>query len=93
MVDFLIFKQEIFFTLEIISSVKKFCYSTEICLMVFMYLCFFNILKGTNLGELLESITTLAELHDLKAKRECPVDGVVLESRSDKGKGYIFQFK
>lgn len=46
-------------------------------------------LKGTNLGELLESITTLAELHDLKAKRECPVDGVVLESRSDRGKGAV----
>ena len=47
--------------------------------------------KGTNLDGLLEAITTLAELHDLKAKRECPVEGVVLESRKDKGKGCVFK--
>ena len=52
---------------------------------------FYIILKGTNLDALLEAITTLAELHDLKAKRECPAEGVVLESRKDKGKGYMFE--
>lgn len=46
-------------------------------------------LKGTNLDALLEAITTLAELHDLKAKRKCPAEGVVLESRKDKGKGAV----
>lgn len=46
-------------------------------------------LKGTNLDGLLEAITTLAELHDLKAKRDCSVEGVVLESRKDKGKGAV----
>jgi len=44
-------------------------------------------LKGTNLDGLLEAITTLAELHDLKAKRDGLAEGVVLESRKDKGKG------
>lgn len=48
-------------------------------------------MKGKNLDALLEAITTLAELHDLKAKRECPAEGVVLESRKDKGKGYMFE--
>ncbi|KAL9952655.1 hypothetical protein ACROYT_G039939 [Oculina patagonica] len=46
-------------------------------------------LNGTNFDGLLEAITTLAELHDLKAKRNCPVEGIVLESRKDKGKGSI----
>lgn len=46
-------------------------------------------LKGTNLDGLLEAITTLAELHDLKAKRDGLAEGVVLESRKDKGKGAI----
>ena len=55
--------------------------------MNILYIC----LKGNNLDGLLEAITTLAELHDLKAKRECPVEGVVLESRKDKGKGCVLQ--
>lgn len=46
-------------------------------------------LKGINLEGLLEAIITLAELHDLKAKRDCPVEGIVLESRRDKGKGSV----
>ncbi|KAJ7369845.1 Translation initiation factor IF-2, mitochondrial [Desmophyllum pertusum] len=46
-------------------------------------------LKGTNFEGLLEAITTLAELHDLKARKNCPVQGIVLESRKDKGKGSI----
>lgn len=46
-------------------------------------------LNGTNFDGLLEAITTLAELHDLKANRNCPVEGIVLESRKDKGKGSI----
>ena len=52
-----------------------------------MLLC--NVLKGTNLEGLLEAITTLAEVHDLRAKQDCPVEGIVLESRRDKGKGYL----
>lgn len=46
-------------------------------------------LKGTNLEGLLEAITTLAEVHDLQAKQDCPVEGIVLESRRDKGKGPV----
>ena len=46
-------------------------------------------LKGTNFDELLEAIHTLAELQDLKAKVDGPVEAIVLESSKDKGRGYV----
>ncbi|RMX55959.1 hypothetical protein pdam_00021028 [Pocillopora damicornis] len=46
-------------------------------------------LKGTNFDELLEAIHTLAELQDLKAKVDGPVEAIVLESGKDKGRGSI----
>lgn len=46
-------------------------------------------LKGTNFDELLEAIDTLAELQDLKAKVDGPVEAIVLESGKDKGRGYV----
>lgn len=46
-------------------------------------------LKGTNFDELLEAIHTLAELQDLKAKVDGPVEAIVLESGKDKGRGYV----
>lgn len=46
-------------------------------------------LNGTNFDELLEAIHTLAELQDLKAKVDGPVEAIVLESGKDKGRGSI----
>ena len=43
--------------------------------------------QGNNLESLLEAIITLAELNDLKAEVTGPVEGVIIESRTDKGRG------
>lgn len=43
--------------------------------------------QGNNLDSLLEAITTLAEINDLKAEATGPVEGVIIESRTDKGRG------
>jgi hypothetical protein len=45
-------------------------------------------LKGTNLVLLVESVLAQAELMDLKADPTGMVEGVVVESRTDQGRGY-----
>ncbi|XP_043214904.1 translation initiation factor IF-2, mitochondrial-like isoform X1 [Amphibalanus amphitrite] len=46
-------------------------------------------LRGHGLTELKETILTLAELLDLRAERTGPVEGVVLESRTDPKRGRL----
>ena len=43
--------------------------------------------QDTNLDSLLEAIATLAEINDLKAEVTGRVEGVIIESRTDKGRG------
>jgi translation initiation factor IF-2 len=44
-------------------------------------------LTGQGLNDLVETLSTMAELQDLRAEREGPVHGQVLESRIHKGLG------
>lgn len=44
---------------------------------------------GQGIDELLESILLQAELLDLKAIKDCPATGLVVESRLDKGRGPV----
>ena len=46
-----------------------------------------SVWQGTNLDSLLEAITTLAEVTDLKADVTGAVEGVVIESRTAIGRG------
>jgi translation initiation factor IF-2 len=45
--------------------------------------------KGTGINELLEMILLTADLQELKANRERPAQGVVLEARKETGRGII----
>lgn len=44
-------------------------------------------LHGTNLDQLVETMTTQATLMDLKAEYTGPVEGVVIESKTDPRRG------
>jgi translation initiation factor IF-2 len=44
-------------------------------------------LQGTNLVELQEAIVALSELSDLKADHTGLVEGTVIESKTDPGRG------
>ena len=45
-------------------------------------------LKGTGLDSLEEAIAALAEISDLRADPGASVEGVVIETKMDKGLGY-----
>jgi len=45
--------------------------------------------KGTNIDELLENILLMAELSDLKGKKDKRAKGIVIESKLDRGKGPV----
>jgi translation initiation factor IF-2 len=45
--------------------------------------------KGLGIDELLDAILVQAEILELKAVRDCPARGVVIESRLDKGRGTV----
>ena len=44
-------------------------------------------LQGTGLDNLVETLSTIAELRELKARREGKAEGYVLEARVEKGRG------
>ena len=46
-------------------------------------------LTGTGLDRLVETLATLAEIKELRARVEGPAEGRVLESRVDKGRGLV----
>lgn len=46
-------------------------------------------LTGNGLPTLVETLSAIAELQDLRAEREGPVHGYVLESKVQKGVGYV----
>jgi translation initiation factor IF-2 len=45
-------------------------------------------LTGQGLPELVETISAVAEMQDLRAEQKGPIQGYVLESKIDKGLGY-----
>ncbi len=51
--------------------------------------CPISALKGDGVKELLEHITLLAEVHELKANPNRSALGVIIESRLDKGRGWV----
>ena len=51
--------------------------------------CSISALKGEGIKELLEHIQLVAEVHELKANPERSAMGVVVESRSEKGRGWV----
>jgi translation initiation factor IF-2 len=46
-------------------------------------------LTGKGLDDLMETVSTLAEVAELKAENTGRVEGVVLESQVTQGKGYV----
>ena len=51
--------------------------------------CSISALKGEGVKELLEHIQLLAEVHELKANPERSAMGIVIESRMEKGRGWV----
>lgn len=51
--------------------------------------CSISALKGDGVKELLEHIMLLAEVHELKANPERSAIGVIIESRLEKGRGWV----
>ena len=51
--------------------------------------CPISALKGDGIKELLEHITLLAEVHELKANPDRSALGIVIESRMEKGRGWV----
>ena len=47
-------------------------------------------LTGQGLNQLVETISALAEMQDLRAEREGTLHGYVLESKVAKGLGYVY---
>lgn len=47
-------------------------------------------LTGQGLPDLIETISLVAEMRDLRADASGPIQGYVLESRMEKGLGYLF---
>lgn len=47
-------------------------------------------LKGTNINELMDAIVAQAEILNLRADYEGFVEGVIIESKMDKHRGYEF---
>jgi translation initiation factor IF-2 len=47
-------------------------------------------LTGHGLPQLVETLSAMAELQDLRAERDGPVHGYVLESKVHKGLGSVF---
>lgn len=44
-------------------------------------------LTGFGLGDLMETLSAMAEMQDLRAERDGPMHGYILESKVDKGMG------
>lgn len=49
-------------------------------------------LTGSGLDQLVETLSTLAEMRELRARKDGNAEGIVLESRVDRGRGYVFSF-
>lgn len=47
-------------------------------------------LTGHGLPQLVETLSAMAELHDLRAEKQGPIQGYILESKVHKGLGYVF---
>lgn len=48
-------------------------------------------LSGHGLPTLVETLSAMSEMQDLRAEREGPIQGYVLESKVLKGLGYVLQ--
>ena len=51
--------------------------------------CSISALKGDGVGDLLEHITLLAEVNELRANPSRSAQGVIIESRLEKGRGWV----
>lgn len=58
------------------------------CCIIDFSLFIMSCCQGDNLLSLAEATVALAEVMELKAEPSGPVEGVVIESRTDRGKGY-----
>lgn len=56
-------------------------------ILIFIFIMSVSLCQGDNLLSLAEATVALAEVMELKAEPSGPVEGVVIESRTDRGKG------